>query len=139
MSRIFLLPVLFLTCQLAHIVAFVWMIGPALVGSGRAWKIILGYDHLGNSVTGGKRGEAISARAEPKARQVMNLKKIGPRRARCHGQAADQRAATGVPGSVQPPPSTLYSVTWFCRRCRLACTAACWAWNSARWASSSSR
>jgi hypothetical protein len=26
---------------------------------------------------------------------------------------------------LQPPPSTRYSVTWFCRRCRLACTAAC--------------
>jgi coproporphyrinogen III oxidase-like Fe-S oxidoreductase len=38
-----------------------------------------------------------------------------------------------------PPPSTRYSVTWFCRRSKLACTAACCAANSERWASSRSR
>ena len=41
--------------------------------------------------------------------------------------------------ALQPPPSTRYKATWFCKRCKLACTAACWALNKDRWASSKSR
>ena len=42
-------------------------------------------------------------------------------------------------GSVQPPPSTLYSVTRFCICKACTCTVACCAANSARCASSTSR
>lgn len=63
MCRALLFLAIFLTCQLAHVIASVWMLGAALARSDRAWKIILGYDHLGNSVTGGEPGELISTRA----------------------------------------------------------------------------
>jgi hypothetical protein len=63
MWRAFVFVAIFLICQLAHIIASLWMLGAALVGSARAWKIILGYDHLGNSVIGGEPGELISTRA----------------------------------------------------------------------------
>lgn len=63
MGRAFLFVAIFVTCQIAHVVASVWMLGAALVGSNRAWNIILGYDHLGNAVTGGNPAELISTRA----------------------------------------------------------------------------
>ena len=39
---------------------------------------------------------------------------------------------------AQPPPSVLYSVTWFCNCSRRVVTADCWAVNSERCASSRS-
>ena len=48
---------------------------------------------------------------------------------------------TSLPGagSVQPPPSTLYNTTWFCRRDNCTCTVASRATKSDRCASSTSR
>lgn len=63
MARALLFIAIFAACQVAHVLASLWMLGAALVGSGRAWAIILGYDYLGNSVTGGEPGELISTRA----------------------------------------------------------------------------
>lgn len=63
MCRALLFVAIFLTCQIAHVVASLWMLGAALVGSARAWNIIVGYDHLGNAMTGGKPNEPISTRA----------------------------------------------------------------------------
>lgn len=63
MARAFLFMAIFLACQIAHVLASLWMLGAVLIGSSRAWKIILGYDHLGNAVTGGEPAELISTRA----------------------------------------------------------------------------
>lgn len=63
MARLALFLAIFFACQVAHLIASVWMVAAAVMGSRRAWKIILGYDHLGNSVTGGEPGELISTRA----------------------------------------------------------------------------
>ena len=48
------------------------------------------------------------------------------------GQTIPRRSAPGAQGaldvvvvSVQPPPSTLYSVTWFCACARRAASASC--------------
>lgn len=62
-ARALLFVAIFLACQIAHLVATFWMLGAALVGSKRAWNIIVGYDHLGNATTGGKPSELISTRA----------------------------------------------------------------------------
>lgn len=63
MAKAFLFIVIFLGCQVTHVIASVWMLLAALAGSKRAWTIILGYDQLGNSATGGEPGELISTRA----------------------------------------------------------------------------
>lgn len=52
-----------LICQLAHIVASLWMLLAALAGSKRAWTIAIGYDQLANAATGGSEDETISSRA----------------------------------------------------------------------------
>lgn len=58
-----LLLLLWLACQLAAVVASLWMLAAIVAGSPRAWRIALGYDHLGNAVTGGDQRESISSRA----------------------------------------------------------------------------
>lgn len=54
---------IWLLCQLAHIVASVWMLLAALYGSKRAWKLAIGYDQLANVAFGGDPDETISSRA----------------------------------------------------------------------------
>lgn len=54
---------LFLLCQLAHLVASIWMLAAILGGSPRAWRIIVAYDRVGNAATGGQDTETISSRA----------------------------------------------------------------------------
>jgi hypothetical protein len=46
-----------------HLLASTWLLVATLTGRERAWSIALGYDHLGNAVTGGNPGETISSRA----------------------------------------------------------------------------
>jgi len=54
---------IWMLCQLAHIVASIWMIVAIVTGSDRAWRIALAYDRVGNAATGGKDTETISSRA----------------------------------------------------------------------------
>ena len=54
---------LLVACQVAHLVASIWMLLAALFGSRRAWTIALGYDQLANAATGGDEDETISSRA----------------------------------------------------------------------------
>lgn len=54
---------IFLVCQLAHLVASVWMLLAVLGSSHRAWAIAIGYDQLANAATGGNVDETISSRA----------------------------------------------------------------------------
>jgi hypothetical protein len=46
-----------------HLLASTWLLLASLTGRQRAWDIALGYDHLGNAVTGGSASETISSRA----------------------------------------------------------------------------
>lgn len=62
MSRVYLLAIWAL-CQVAALVASVWMLLAALAGSKRAWKIALGHDQLANAAFGGDEDETISSRA----------------------------------------------------------------------------
>lgn len=55
---------LFVICQVAHVVASLWMLVAILVGSPRAWRIIVAYDRVGNAATGGADTETISSRAD---------------------------------------------------------------------------
>jgi hypothetical protein len=50
-------------CQVAHVVASVWMLLAALAGSPRAWRLAIGYDQLANAAFGGSEDETISSRA----------------------------------------------------------------------------
>jgi hypothetical protein len=52
-----------LLCQVAHLVASLWMLLAILGGSQRAWTIAVGYDQLANAATGGNPDETISSRA----------------------------------------------------------------------------
>ena len=54
---------LLLLCQLANVVAAVWMLIAALVGSPRAWRLAVAYDQLANTAFGGDEDETISSRA----------------------------------------------------------------------------
>ena len=56
-------------CQLAHVVAAVWMLCAALVGSPRAWRLAVSYDQLANTAFGGHEDETISSRAYKAATQ----------------------------------------------------------------------
>lgn len=55
--------VLWLLCQLANLVAGLWMLLAILAGSPRAWRLAVSYDQLANAATGGHEDETISSRA----------------------------------------------------------------------------
>lgn len=50
-------------CLFCAVVALPWMAIAVLSGSPRAWTIALGFDRVGNAVTGGQDGEYLSSRA----------------------------------------------------------------------------
>lgn len=54
---------LWMLCQLANVVAALWMLGALLVGSPRAWRLAVSYDQLANTAFGGDEDETISSRA----------------------------------------------------------------------------
>jgi hypothetical protein len=54
---------IFLLCQVASLVAAVWMLLAILSGSNRAWTLAKSYDQLVNAATGGSEDELISSRA----------------------------------------------------------------------------
>jgi len=62
MKRIILIGILIL-CQIAHIIASIWMLCAIIVGSDRAWKLAVSYDQLFNATTGGSEDETVSSRA----------------------------------------------------------------------------
>lgn len=61
--RTILLIGVWLLSHFAHLIGSTWLLLAALFGYDRAWIIALGYDHLGNAITGGKPEETISSRA----------------------------------------------------------------------------
>lgn len=56
------LVLLWMLCAACSVVALAWMALAVIVGSGRAWRIALGFDRLGNAMAGGDDGEYISSR-----------------------------------------------------------------------------
>ena len=55
---------LWLLCIVCALVALLWLPVALLArAEERSWNIVLGFDYLGNSVTGGAPGELISTRA----------------------------------------------------------------------------
>lgn len=62
-ARFFLFVGVFLCCQVAHVIASIWMPLAWLGGHKRFWDIAEGYDLMGNAMTGGAPGEYISTRA----------------------------------------------------------------------------
>lgn len=67
MTRVRLLG-LWLLCQVAGIVASLWMLAAIAAGSPRAWRLAVAYDQLANSAFGGDPDETISSRAGKAAR-----------------------------------------------------------------------
>jgi hypothetical protein len=62
MARLILLA-LWALCQVAHVIASLWMLCAIISGSPRALRIALAYDRVGNAATGGTDTETISSRA----------------------------------------------------------------------------
>lgn len=61
-SRLLMIGI-FLLCQLASLVAAVWMLLAIISGSTRAWTLAKSYDQLANAAFGGHEDELISSRA----------------------------------------------------------------------------
>lgn len=62
MTRIALIG-LWLLCMICAVVSLIWSLSAIVFGPGRAWKIFLGYDQLGNGTFGNDEGETISSMA----------------------------------------------------------------------------
>lgn len=61
MKRLTLLG-LWLLCQIAVVIASVWMLAAALAGSRRAWTLAVAHDQLANAAFGGDEDETLSSR-----------------------------------------------------------------------------
>lgn len=59
---------LWLLCLLASLLAAIWMLLAAMVGSKRAWTLAVAHDQLANAAFGGHEDETISSRAGKAAR-----------------------------------------------------------------------
>jgi len=55
-------------CQLANLVAALWMLLAIITGSRRSWTLAVSYDQLGNAAFGGNEDETISSMSAKKAR-----------------------------------------------------------------------
>lgn len=62
MKRRLVLLIIFFVCQLASILASLWMLAAVIFGSRRAWTLAKSYDQLGNVVAGGHEDELFSSR-----------------------------------------------------------------------------
>lgn len=71
MDRRLLLILLWLLCQVAHLVASIWMLLAAIASphGRRAWTLAIAYDQLANAAFGGHEDETISSRAGRARRQ----------------------------------------------------------------------
>ena len=56
-------------CQIAAVIASLWMLAAALTGSRRAWTIAVAHDQLANAAFGGHEDETLSSRAGKAARE----------------------------------------------------------------------
>ena len=56
-------------CQLAAVIASLWMLIAIVTGSHRAWTIAVAHDQLANAAFGGHEDETLSSRAGKAARE----------------------------------------------------------------------
>ena len=56
-------------CQIAAVIASIWMLVAALAGSRRAWTLAVVHDQLANAAFGGHENETLSSRAGKAARE----------------------------------------------------------------------
>ena len=56
-------------CQIAAVIASIWMLVAALAGSRRAWTLAVAHDQLANAAFGGHEDETLSSRAGKAARE----------------------------------------------------------------------
>ena len=69
LARRLVMLALWALCQIAAIVASVWMLLSIFAGGRRAWTLAVSYDQLANAAFGGHEDETISSRAGKSARQ----------------------------------------------------------------------
>lgn len=69
MQTRFIMLSIFLLCQVASLVAAVWMLLAIISGSKRAWTLAKSYDQLANAAFGGSEDELISSRAGKASRR----------------------------------------------------------------------
>ena len=71
MKRRLLLIALWAMCQIAHVIASIWMLAAAIARpyGRRAWTLAVSYDQLANAAFGGHEDETISSRAGRARRQ----------------------------------------------------------------------
>jgi hypothetical protein len=67
-SRLILL-FLWPLCQIANLIAAIWMLAAIVFGSDRAWTLAVSYDQLANAAFGGDEDETISSMAAKKAQR----------------------------------------------------------------------
>ncbi len=60
---------IWLLCQIAAVIASVWMLAAAIAGSRRAWTLAVAHDQLANAAFGGHEDETFSSRAGKAARE----------------------------------------------------------------------
>jgi hypothetical protein len=65
LRRMTLLIALWMLCQIAHVVASLWMLAASIISphGKRAWTLAIAYDQLANAAFGGNEDETISSRA----------------------------------------------------------------------------
>ena len=68
---------LWLLCQIAAVIASVWMLIAALMGSRRAWTLAVAHDQLANAAFGGHEDETLSSRAGKAARSGYKIRYAG--------------------------------------------------------------
>lgn len=73
-GRVLCMLLIWFGCQVANLIAGVWMLFAIFGRSDRAWRIAVAYDRVGNAATGGKDTETISSRA---SRARRNSRKWG--------------------------------------------------------------
>ena len=56
-------------CQIAAIIASLWMLAAIVTGSRRAWTLAVAHDQLANTAFGGHEDETLSSRAGKAARE----------------------------------------------------------------------
>jgi hypothetical protein len=60
---------IWLLCQIAAVVASIWMLIAIISGSRRAWTLAVAHDQLANTAFGGHEDETLSSRAGKAARE----------------------------------------------------------------------
>lgn len=61
--------VIWMLCQIAAVIASLWMLMAIVTGSRRAWTLAVAHDQLANAAFGGHEDETLSSRAGKAARE----------------------------------------------------------------------